>query len=400
LVTGMGVVSPLGCSLEELSRRVFDGISGIDFIEDYGWGKIPGGKIREEELDPVYEKDSRPVRFSMMALKQALTDGGISEGYLKDKRAAVIMGGSPSLAENHKVYELLYKRYAGNPPDEEELIGCIPYTCGYHSANKIAERLGITGHVETISNACASGAAAIGKAATMVMRGDVDIAIAGGSDASLWINEIGLFSILNLISKHHDGRRSCRPFSADRTGCVIGEGAGVVTIESEKSAADRNARAHGRILGYGAVTDNHHVTSPDMEGSAYKRAMSRGLKCVGVKPGEIDYINAHGTGTYYNDLLETKAIKSVFDEKNGVPPTSSTKAISGHLLAAAGALECIITLLAIQKGSIPPTMHLEEEDGECDLDYVKDRCRKADLEKCISNSFGFGGQNVTLVLGR
>jgi 3-oxoacyl-[acyl-carrier-protein] synthase II len=327
-----------------------------------------------------------------------MLNAGLTAEKLKEHRTAVILGGASSFPEITDVYKSEYaSRYEGTV-DPERYMSFSKFHDGFNAAASVAGVLQLRGAVETVSNACASSAFAIGKATELIRSGKYDIVIAGGADSGININTISLFSVLNVMSSDKDTVHSCRPFSKSRKGCVIGEGAGILIIESSSSAAERNIEPLAEITGCASVTDTSHITSPDMTGGSYTKAMSGALESAVCPQKDIDYINAHGTGTYYNDLLETIAIKSVFAEKSKSIPVSSIKAQTGHILSASGVIECIASVMALQKGILPPTMHLDEKDEECDLDYIPDAPRKKNINTVMSNSFGFGGQNTSLIL--
>jgi 3-oxoacyl-[acyl-carrier-protein] synthase II len=261
------------------------------------------------------------------------------------------------------------------------------------AAGTIAMRLGARGPGFSVASACATGAHAIGEAARMIARGEADVVIAGGTEAGLNGLTVAAFKSLGALSK----AGISRPFDARRDGFVMGEGAGAVVLEAAEHARARGAAIRGRVAGYGASNDAFHITEPDREGRGATAAMRSALADAEAQPGDVGYVNAHGTSTPYNDKVETIALHNVFD--GGAPPVSSTKSAIGHLLGAAGAVEAVATLGAIERGLLPPTINYEEPDPECDLDYVPDGPREAPgLELALSNSFGFGGQNACLAI--
>jgi 3-oxoacyl-[acyl-carrier-protein] synthase II len=263
------------------------------------------------------------------------------------------------------------------------------------AAGLIAMRFGLHGPGFSVASACATGGHAIGEAKRMIERGEADLVVAGGSEAAITNVCLAAFKRMGAMSK--DG--VSRPFDLKRDGFILGEGAGVVVLESEEHARARGAKVYGRVAGYGASNDAFHITMPDEDGRGAIRSMNAALRDAGASTSDVGYINAHGTSTPFNDKIETIAMKSVFGNNGGVPPVSSTKSAIGHLLGAAGAVEAVISLSAIERGVLPPTLNLEEPDPECDLDYVPDGPREAPgLKVVLSNSFGFGGQNSTLVL--
>jgi 3-oxoacyl-[acyl-carrier-protein] synthase II len=250
----------------------------------------------------------------------------------------------------------------------------------------------------SIVSACATGAHCIGEAAHAIRRGDIDVAIAGGAESTITPLGVGGFNALRALStRNEEPERASRPFDKDRDGFVMGEGGGILIIESLEHARKRGATIYAELAGYGATCDAYHITSPDPQGDGAARCMKMAMRTGGVGPEEVDYINAHGTSTPLNDFFETLAIKSVFGERAGKLMISSTKSVTGHCLGAAGSIEAIFSVLAIRDGIVPPTMNYETPDPECDLDYVPNVARKAEVRAVLSNSFGFGGTNATLL---
>jgi len=262
----------------------------------------------------------------------------------------------------------------------------------------VSIQTGAKAHNACTVTACATGSNAIGDAARIIERGDADVMIAGGAEASVTPLSLAGFAAARALStRNDDPQRASRPFDAERDGFVLGEGAGILILESEEHARARGARIYGEVAGYGCTGDAYHITQPAPEGEGAYRAMKLALEDAGVRPEDVDYINAHGTSTEYNDYFETLAIKRVFGEAAYRVPISSTKSMTGHLLGAAGAVEAIVCLLAMQHGVIPPTINYEHPDPRCDLDYVPNEKREARVNIAMSNSFGFGGHNAVLV---
>jgi 3-oxoacyl-[acyl-carrier-protein] synthase II len=271
----------------------------------------------------------------------------------------------------------------------------VPMMMPNAAAGLIAMRFGLRGPGFSVASACATGGHAIGEAKRMIERGEADVVVAGGTEAAITNVCLAAFKRMGAMSREGISR----PFDARRDGFVLGEGAGVFVLENGDHARARGAKVYGKVAGYGASNDAFHITMPDEDGRGAIKAMRQALQDAGAEPGDVGYINAHGTSTPFNDKIETLAIKDVFGTNGGVPPVSSTKSSIGHLLGAAGAVEAVISLSAIERGVLPPTLNLEEPDPECDLDYVPDGPREAPgLQAVLSNSFGFGGQNATLVL--
>jgi 3-oxoacyl-[acyl-carrier-protein] synthase II len=271
----------------------------------------------------------------------------------------------------------------------------VPMMMPNAAAGLIAMRFGLHGPGFSVASACATGGHAIGEAKRMIERGEADLVVAGGSEAAITNVCLAAFKRMGAMSKEGISR----PFDRNRDGFILGEGAGVLVLESEEHARARGAKVYGRIAGYGASNDAFHITMPDEDGRGAIRSMNAALRDAGASASDVGYVNAHGTSTPFNDKIETIAMKTVFGSNGGAPPVSSTKSAIGHLLGAAGAVEAVISLSAIERGVLPPTLNLEEPDPECDLDYVPDGPREAPgLKVVLSNSFGFGGQNSTLVL--
>jgi 3-oxoacyl-[acyl-carrier-protein] synthase II len=385
LVTGRGVVTSLG----ETADVFFDALIGRN-------SGIADGVGAAVEFDPetvMTAKEARRAdRFSHFALAaaQQAWDEAAPDG-IDPERAAVVMGtgvGGLGTLERETLNWLKGGDRAVSPM-------FVPMMMPNAAAGLISMRFGITGPGWSIASACATGGHAIGEAKRMIERGDADLVVAGGSEAAITNVCLAAFSRMGAMSS----AGISRPFDARRDGFILGEGAGVLILESGEHARARGAKVYGRIAGYGATNDAFHITMPDEEGKGAIRSMRKALEDADAQPGDVGYINAHGTSTPYNDKIETLAIKDVFGTNGGVPPVSSTKSAIGHLLGAAGAVEAVISLSAIERGVLPPTLNLEEPDPECDLDYVPDGPREAPgLQAVLSNSFGFGGQNATLVL--
>ena len=269
------------------------------------------------------------------------------------------------------------------------------------AAGNVSIKFGAKGPNSAAVTACATGSHAIGDAFRIIQRGEADAMIAGGTESVICALGIGGFAVMKALSARNDEpERASRPFDADRDGFVMGEGAGIVILESLENALARGAKIYAEIVGYGMSSDAYHMTTPAPEGEGAARCMKAALKDAGVEPQKIDYINAHGTSTKYGDELETAAIKNVFGEHAYKLSVSSTKSMTGHLLGAAGGVEAIFSILSIFRGMIPPTINLENQDPECDLDYVPLKAKHTDVEYAISNSFGFGGTNACLIFGK
>lgn len=402
-VTGMGIVSPLGNTLVEAYSNACSGHSAIHRLE------LPlsqrllaplAASVRFDGADhfdpPRLRMLDRVSQLALVAANQSLADSACDLRKLDRDRAGVFvgtgMGGSQS---NDEGYKTLY----GDASDRIK-----PYTVllGMHNAPAawIGIEHGLRGPNLTYSTACSSSAVAIGEAWLRVANGSLDLAIAGGAEAPLSFGSLKAWEALHTLASIDEEQpsASCKPFSKNRSGMVLGEGAAMLLLEPWDHALARGAPIHGELLGYGLSTDASHITRPTAEGQA--RAMRAALQSALIEPAAVDAINAHGTGTQANDSVETAAIKAVFGERARRVPISATKALHGHLLGAAGALECVLSLLAMQHAVALPTMHLLVPDPECDLDYVPNVARdNVGVRTMLSNSFAFGGTNAVLVLG-
>jgi 3-oxoacyl-[acyl-carrier-protein] synthase II len=398
----MGMLNPLGLDVATTWENLIAGKSGIDYItlcdpeplETKFAGEVKGF----EPTDYMSRKDAhRMDRFAQLAVAasyQAVKDAGLEINHNNHDNIGVIIGsgigGLTTLFEQTKV--LLEK----GPQRVSPFLA--PMMIADIAAAQVSIALGVKGPNLCITSACSSGSDAIGAAYELIKHGDVEVMIAGGTEAI--INPIGItaFNALKAISTRNDAPQlASRPFDAERDGFVIGEGACVLVLENLTHAQRRGANILGEIIAYGATADSYHVTQPAENGEVAARAMQIALKRAGITPSEVDYINAHGTSTPLNDITETRAIKTVFGDYAYRVPISSTKSMMGHLIGCAGAIEAAICILVIQHGIIPPTINLTHPDPECDLDYVPNVARRAKVTTALSNSFGFGGHNSILV---
>jgi 3-oxoacyl-[acyl-carrier-protein] synthase II len=385
VVTGRGVVTSLGDAPDAFLDALIERRSGL------ADGVGPCAEFDPEQWMTAKEA-RRADRFAQLAVAaaQQAWDEAAPDG-LEPERGGVVVGtgvGGLETLERNTLAWLQEGERAVSPM-------FVPMMMPNAAAGLIAMRLGLRGPGWSIASACATGAHAIGEAKRMIERGEADLVVAGGTEAALTGVCLAAFKRMGATSREGISR----PFDARRDGFVMGEGAGVVVLESEEHARARGAKVLGRVAGYGASNDAFHITQPDEDGRGAVQAMRAALADAGAQPGDVGYVNAHGTSTPFNDKIETKAIKDVFGSNGGAPPVSSTKSAIGHLLGAAGAVEAVISLGAIARGVLPPTLNLEHPDPECDLDYVPDGPREAPgLKAVLSNSFGFGGQNATLVL--
>ena len=385
VITGRGAVTSIGEGADAFMDALYERRSGI------ADGLGPCADF-DPEVAMTPKEARRSDRFTHLAVAaagQAVAEAGLPDG-IEPERFGVVMGTAIGGLETleRECRSWLEKGDRGVSPLFVTMM--MPNA----AAGTIAMRLNARGPGFSVASACATGAHAIGEAARMVARGEADVVVAGGTEATLNGLTIAAFKSLGALSK----AGISRPFDARRDGFVMGEGAAALIIESEEHAKARGVPIRGRVVGYGASNDAFHITEPDREGRGATAAMLNALRDAEAQPGDVGYVNAHGTSTPYNDKVETLALHTVFN--GGAPPVSSTKSAIGHLLGAAGAVEAVAALGAIERGLLPPTINYEEPDPECDLDYVPDGPREApDLRLALSNSFGFGGQNACLALG-
>ncbi len=402
MVTGMGAVTPLGNDALTTWDNIKKGVSGIGPATLFDINKVDV-KIAAEVKDftPEAYMDRKEARrmgrysqFAVAASKMAVKDAGIEIGAdIQPERVGVWIGsgigGLGEFEEQHQKFIEKGQRRV-NP-------FTIPMFIPDMAAGQVSIELGAKGINNCSVTACASGANSIGDAFRVIQKGDVDMMIAGGTEATVTAMTVAGFSNMTALSKNPDPNTASRPFDKNRDGFVIGEGAGIVVLEELEHALARGAHIYGELMGYGATGDAHHITTPAPEGEGAQRAMKLALEDARISPEQVDYINAHGTSTYYNDLNETAAIKEVFKEHAYRLSVSSTKSMTGHLLGATGAIEAIFSLLAIKEGVIPPTINYETPDEGLDLDYVPNVAKKKDVDVVLSNSLGFGGHNATLI---
>jgi len=402
VVTGIGVVSPLGLNLTTTWEGVVAGKSGIDYITLFDAEpletRIAGEVMGFQPTDFISRKDARHMdRFAQLAVSaslQALEQSAIQISSTNEDDIGIVIGsgigGLTTLFEQSKI--LLEKG-----PDRVSPF-LIPMMISDIAAAQVSIVLGVKGPNLCTTSACSSGSDAIGAAYEIIRRGDARVMIAGGSEAI--INPIGIaaFNALNALStRNSKPQLASRPFDAERNGFIIGEGSGILILESLAHAQERGVNIMAEVKGYGASGDAYHITQPLANGEGAIKAMQMAINKAGLATTEIDYINAHGTSTLLNDSMETKAIKTVFGDNAYHIPISSTKSTMGHLIGGAGAVEAAICIMVIQHGVIPPTINLTHPDPECDLDYVPNVARQAKVTTALSNSFGFGGHNSVLV---
>ncbi|HXH83870.1 MAG TPA: beta-ketoacyl-ACP synthase II [Candidatus Tectomicrobia bacterium] len=405
VVTGVGALTPVGNTAEEFWGSLVRGKSGIGPITKFdatGYPTRIAGEIRS--FDPLAYVDKKEARrldpylqYALACSVMAVQDAGLDPGKVESTRFGVLIGsgigGITTLLEGEEV-----RKTKGIDRISPFVV---PMLIINMASGLVSMRFGARGPNSSVVTACATGNHAIGDAFRLIERGDADVMIAGGAEAIIVPLTIAGFCAMKAMStRNDDPERASRPFDRDRDGFVCGEGAGILLLESLDHAVRRDARVYAEIVGYGMTGDAHHMTAPDPEGDGATRAMQLALADGGVDPGAVGYINAHGTSTPYNDKFETLAIKRVFGDHARQLAVSSTKSMTGHLLGAAGGVEAIATVLALHHGILPPTINYDTPDPECDLDYVPNQARKQEVEVALSNAFGFGGTNATLVFRR
>ena len=402
VITGMGAVTPVGIGVDAYWRALIAGECGIGRITRFDASGLPVQIAAElKGFDPVEHMPKTLARtmdpfmqFAFAAAEEALADSGLAIEPESD-RIGIVMGtamdGVTTVARTQEAYD------AGHRVGPR----FVPMTIGNIAAAQIAIAHGIHGPSLTLNTACSAGGDAMMTAAMLLKTGEADAVLAVGGESILCpIVVSGLSQAKALSRRNDDPEHACRPFDLDRDGFVIGEGGGALVIETEEHALARGAKIHAVLAGYANTSDAHHVTAPCPDGAGAAACMQRALARAGMQPSDIGYINAHGTSTPLGDKAETLAVKAVFGGRESAPPVSSTKSATGHLMGAGGLTEAIACIKAIQDGILPPTLHLDTPDPDCDLDYVPNAARKADISAAMSNSLGFGGQNSSIILSR
>ncbi|PLX76264.1 MAG: beta-ketoacyl-[acyl-carrier-protein] synthase II [Desulfuromonas sp.] len=402
VVTGIGAVSPLGTGNEKNWDALMKGESGIAPITRYDASELPtriAAEVKDFNADDFIEKKEQKkmdlfIQYALAASEIAMQDSGLKVTDENAERVGVLvgsgLGGLPTMEHYHDVMrEKSYKRITPF---------FIPMLIINLAPGQISIRFGAKGPNLSTVSACATGTHSIGDAYHMIARGDADAMIAGGTESTITPLAVSGFNVMKALStRNDDPAGASRPFDKGRDGFVMGEGAGIVILEEMEAAKKRGAKIYAELSGYGLTSDAYHLTAPAPEGEGAARCMKMALERAGVKPEEVGYINAHGTSTPYNDLYETMAIKSVFGEHAYKLKVSSTKSMTGHALGAAGGLEAVYTLMAMDRGMVPPTINYQEPDPDCDLDYVPNKPQEADVKVALSNSLGFGGTNATIL---
>lgn len=404
-ITGLGVVTPIGNNVQEFWESLIAGRSGIVQITRFDTSKFStriAGEVKN--FDPTAYIDRKEVRrmdrythYALAAYKQALADSGLKiEGEMANRAGVIIasgIGGTETWEEQHR-------KFLEQGPDKVSPF-FVPMMISDMAAGRVSMDCGAKGVNFATVSACASASHAIGEGYCSIAMGESDVVICGGAEAPITPLALAGFCALRALSTRNDEpEKASRPFDKDRDGFVMAEGAGIVILEEMEHAQARGAKIYCELAGYGATADAHHITAPAPGGEGAMRAMRRALATAGLTPDEVDYINAHGTSTDLNDKYETAAIKALLGERAHKVPISSTKSMTGHLLGAAGGIELVATVLCLKHGTIHPTINYTTPDPECDLDYVPNQPRRADIRVAISNSFGFGGHNACLAIRR
>jgi 3-oxoacyl-[acyl-carrier-protein] synthase II len=403
VVTGLGLITPLGTGIQKTWEGICKGASGIDRITSFDTSEFPvqiAGEVKDFNAEDFIERKEIKkmdvfIQYALSAGSMAIEDAGLKITEENADRVGVIVGagigGIQTIERYHSV--LLENGQRRISPF------FIPMLITNLAAGQISMRFGARGPNSCVTTACAAGTHAIGDSFKIIQRGDADAMIAGGSESAITPLTIAGFANMRALSSRNDSpQKASRPFDVERDGFVIAEGAGIIVLEELEVALARRAKIYAEVIGYGMTADAYHMTAPDPEGRGVVNCMRVALRDAGIAPEAVNYINAHGTSTPYNDKHESSAIKHVFGEHVHQLAVSSTKSMTGHLLGAAGGVEAAFCALALSEGIVPPTINYEHPDPECDLDYVPNHARHIDLENVISNSFGFGGTNACIVL--
>jgi len=405
VVTGLGLITPCGNNVEDTWAALMQGKSGADYIKKFDTEKFTVKFACEvKDFDPlsfIEKKEARKmgtfIHYAIAASDEAIKNSGLE---INDQIAENVGTYISSGIGDFWAIEREHEKLLTKGPDRVSPF-FIPSAIVNLAAGQVSIRHKAKGPNSATATACSAGAHAIGDSFRIIERGDADVMICGGAESAITPMSVAGFASMRALSTRNDDPQSAsRPFEANRDGFVIGEGAGIMILEELEFAKARGATIYGEIVGYGMSADAFHITMPDETGSGAVRVMQRAIKDAGIEPSQIDYINAHGTSTPYNDKFETLAIKKTFGEHAKKLAISSTKSMTGHLLGAAGGIEAVFSVMAIRRNMLPPTINYVTPDPECDLDYVPNQPRQAELRYVLSNSFGFGGTNACLVFKR
>lgn len=400
VITGMGVVSSLGIGVEKFWNSIKEGKSGIDVVTKFDitnyTTKVAAEIKNFEPTDFIDKKEAkrmdRYTQFAVTAAKLAIEHSGINlEAEDRDRIGVIVGSGIGGIETFEDQYQVLMAKGPGRVSPF-----FIPMMIPNMAAGRIAIEHGLKGFNECVVTACATANNAIGDAFKVIQRGDADVMVSGGAEASITPMSFAGFCSMGAMTTTDDPCIACRPFDKDRNGFVMGEGAGILILEELEHAVRRGADIVAEIVGYGCTCDAYHITAPHPDGDGGARCMRMALNDAGIRPEDVDYINAHGTSTPLNDPIETRVVKTVFGEHAKKLAMSSTKSMTGHLLGAAGAVEAIITSLSLKEGFMPPTINYKTPDPECDIDCVPNTGRNVDMKYALSNALGFGGHNATI----
>lgn len=401
VITGIGAVSPIGNDAHTMWENAIKGVSGIDIVSRVNPEDFPAkvaAEVRDVKMEEFLDRKElnrmdRFTQFGVIASKMAVADANLTITEENASRVGVWVGSGIGGLETYEQQHLqfLKRGYRRVSPF------FVPMMIPDMAAGQISIAIGAKGPNSCTVTACATGTNSIGDAFEVVRRGDADIMIAGGTEAPITNMAFAGFSTAKALTFNEDPTTASRPFDKNRDGFVMGEGAGIVVLETLESAKARGAHIYAEVIGYGSTGDAYHITAPAPDGEGASRAMKMAIDKAGIDPSEVDYINAHGTSTPYNDKFETQAIKTVFGDHAYKLAVSSTKSMTGHLLGAAGGVETIFSIKALEDGVVPPTINYQEKDEDCDLDYVPNEARQQEIQVAMSNSLGFGGHNATLL---
>lgn len=402
VVTGIGVISALGTGVEKNWNALLQGTSGVDRITRFDATELPtqiAGEVKDFSAEEFIDKKEIKkmdlfIQYALAAAEMAMKDSALVINEENAERVGVLvgsgLGGLPTIEKYHEALsEGGYKKVTPF---------FIPMLIINLAPGQISMRFGAKGPNFSAVSACAAGTHAIGEAYHVIRRGDADAMITGGAESTITPLAIAGFNVMKALStRNDDPKGASRPFDKDRDGFVMGEGAGILVLEEYESAKARGAKIYAEVVGYGLSGDAYHLTAPAPEGEGAARCMKMALKNAGLNPEEVDYINAHGTSTPFNDYYETLAIKTALGDHSRKVMVSSTKGMTGHALGAAGGIEAVFSLLAMERGVVPPTINYQTPDPDCDLDYVPNTARSATVNVAMSNSLGFGGTNATVI---
>lgn len=405
VITGLGCLSPLGNDVQSTWEAIIAGKSGVDYITRFDTSELKtkfAAEVKGFDGSALFgHRDARRMdRFSQFALAaslQAVEDAGLEINSVNRDRIGVVIGSGIGGIETLFEQTLVYLKKGASRVSPF----LVPMMISDTAPAMVAIQLGVRGPNLAVVTACATGTNAVGEASEMIRRGDADVILAGGSEAAVMPVSVAGLNVMGAIStRNDDPQRASRPFDLNRDGFVMGEGAAVLVVEALENAEARGANILGEVIGYAATNDAYHITAPSVHGSGAALCMQNAIIDAGLSPDDIEYINAHGTSTTLNDRSETEAIKTVFGDRAYDLPISSIKSMVGHLMGASGALEALVSIKVLQEGVLPPTINYETPDPECDLDYVPNVARKSNVVTIMSNSFGFGGHNASIILAK